>query len=45
MFSSGKYILTLNKCRVDKLEAANFKREMPPLSKSEVLTVDTESYK
>ena len=41
----GKYQLKLNKCPVQKLPIAVFKREEPPLSKSIVLVIDTEAYK
>ena len=41
----GKYRLKLNGCPVEKLQSANFQKEIPPLSKSTVLDIDTDAYK
>ena len=43
---TGKYELKLNNCRVEKLEKAQgYGREVPPLSKSTVLSVENDTLK
>ena len=43
---TGKYELKLNGCRVDRLEKAQgLGREVPPLSKSTVLSVENDTLK
>ena len=44
-YVQGNYSLKLNGCKVEKLEPANFKKEIPPLSKSNVLEIDNDAYK
>ena len=41
----GKYRLKINGCPVEKLQSANFRKQIPPLSKSTVLDIDNDSYK
>lgn len=42
----GKYEFKLNGCRVDKLEKAEgMQRDVPPLSKSTVLPVESDTLK
>ena len=41
----GKYRMKINGCPVEKLQPANFQKQIPPLSKSTVLDIDNESYK
>ena len=44
--NAGKYIIHLNDILVEKLEVAEgFQRTIPPLSKSEVLTLESDSHK
>ena len=44
--NAGKYIIHLNDILVEKLEVAEgLQRAIPPLSKSEVLTLESDSHK